>query len=453
MGSKQSDNLPRDRQAASPSSGDQPTVSEQECEALHPLVEPTPTNRAPEPISVVGIGLHLPRQRQRPRGTVERFGSRPENWRGLYYIYVIENGIEKRLQRRPVLGPTASMSKRSAEDKLVKIIDRELALPPELPRKVTFRDLWERYRSLKSGIWSRANEGPLQSMFKKHVLPAIGDWELTELTPDPLQRLLNQVAARGYRKSMVQHIRTYVRAALEYAVDEGILGRNPARNLEFPKTTKSRARFYSLDEVRAFLAVSTGRENLVFRILLFCGLRPAELLALRIEDVEAGRLRIDEAVKEKEKGQNRIGETKTESSDAWVSVPPDLARDLHAWVAKHPHKDNPKAFLFPTETGTAYRVGNFLKRVMKPIAKAAGIADFDFRAMRSTASTLFQVHGTVKETQGQMRHADPSTTLRYYVKVIPENQHRAVADFERSVMKQGGKRRSKAKPGGLLMKG
>ena len=171
------------------------------------------------------------------------------------------------------------MSKRSAEDKLVKIIDRELALPPELPRKVTFRDLWERYRSLKSGIWCRANEGPLQSMFRKHVLPAIGDWELTELTPDPLQRLLNQVAARGYRKSMVQHIRTYVRAALEYAVDEGILGRNPARNLEFPKTTKSRARFYSLDEVRAFLAVSTGRENLVFRILLFvdCGLRSCSL--------------------------------------------------------------------------------------------------------------------------------------------------------------------------------
>jgi hypothetical protein len=52
-----------------------------------------------------------------------------------------------------------------------------------------------------------------------------------------------------------------------------------------------------------------------------------------------------------------------------------------------------------------------------------------------------------------MRHADPATTLRYYVKVIPENQHKAVADFERSVMKKGGKRRSKAEPGGLLMKG
>jgi hypothetical protein len=65
---------------------------------------------------------------------------------------------------------------------------------------------------------------------------------------------------------------------------------------------------------------------------------------------------------------------------------------------------------------------------------------------RSTASPLFQVHGPVKETQGQMRHADPSSTLRYYVKVIPENQHKAVADLERSAMMKGGKRRSKAKP-------
>ena len=51
-----------------------------------------------------------------------------------------------------------------------------------------------------------------------------------------------------------------------------------------------------------------------------------------------------------------------------------------------------------------------------------------------------------KDTQGQMRHADPTTTLRYHVKAIPENQRKAVADFERSVMKKRAKRRSKAEP-------
>jgi integrase len=448
MRSKHNEIRPQDGNASSPSAGDQPAIAEAVREVVHSPAAPTPNLRNPaeQPINFVGIGLHLPRQRNRPRGTVERFGTRPENWRGLYYVYAVVDGIEKRVQRRPVLGPTASMSKRAAEDKLAEIVGGELALPPERPRTLRFRDIWESFRSLKSGIWGKANAGNLQSIFQKHVLPVLGDWEISQLTLDPLQRLLNQVAQRGYRRSTLKHIRTYLKAVLEYAVDEGFINRNAARKLELPKTQKSRERFYSYAEMKRLLSVAAGRENLVFRILLFCGLRPAELLALRIEDVGPDQLRIDEAVKEKEKGANRIGETKTETSDAWVAVPPDLARDLKAWVAKHPHRHDPRAFLFPTVTGTAYRVGNFLKRVLNPIAKSAGIDDFDFRAMRSTASTLFQTHGTVKDTQGQMRHADPTTTLRYYVKVIPENQRKAVADFERSVMKKRAQRRSKAEP-------
>jgi hypothetical protein len=36
--------------------------------------------------------------------------------------------------------------------------------------------------------------------------------------------------------------------------------------------------------------------------------------------------------------------------------------------------------------------------------------------------TLFQMHGTVTDTQDQVRHAGPTTTLRDYLKVRPENQ-------------------------------
>jgi len=121
-------------------------------------------------------------------------------------------------------------------------------------------------------------------------------------------------------------------------------------------------------------------------------------------------------------------------------------------VGQHPGSSDPRVFS-PTAADTAYRVGNFLKRVLKPLAATAGIDDFDFRAMRSTASTLFQGYGSVKDTQGQMRHADPTTTLRYYVKVIPENQRKAVAGFERSVMKKSRRNAaSPAKRGGKMMK-
>jgi hypothetical protein len=73
-----------------------------------------------------------------------------------------------------------------------------------------------------------------------------------------LQRLLNQVAERGYRKSTLKHICTYLRAALEYAVDEDFINRNPAWKLELPKVQKSRERFYSFIEMNRLLSVAAG---------------------------------------------------------------------------------------------------------------------------------------------------------------------------------------------------
>jgi site-specific recombinase XerD len=81
---------------------------------------------------------------------------------------------------------------------------------------------------------------------------------------------LNQVAERGYRRSTLKHIRTYLKAALEYAVDDGLIGRNPARKMELPKTQKSRERFYSFVEMKRLFSVAAERENLAKLLILWC---------------------------------------------------------------------------------------------------------------------------------------------------------------------------------------
>jgi integrase len=63
-----------------------------------------------------------------------------------------------------------------------------------------------------------------------------------------------------------------------------------------------------------------------------CGLRPAEVLVLRIEDFEGPQLRIDEALKERQSGEDRIGETKTDEGDNFVPVSPGLQREIEAWI-------------------------------------------------------------------------------------------------------------------------
>jgi len=62
----------------------------------------------------------------------------------------------------------------------------------------------------------------------------IGGRRAAELTRDPLQECLNQMAARGDSFSAVKKARTYIAAALEYALDERLIGTNPARKLELP---------------------------------------------------------------------------------------------------------------------------------------------------------------------------------------------------------------------------
>ena len=52
------------------------------------------------------------------------------------------------------------------------------------------------------------------------------------LTPDPIQQMLNDMAEAGYSYSAVKKARTYIAAALEYAVGERIIPVNPAARVE-----------------------------------------------------------------------------------------------------------------------------------------------------------------------------------------------------------------------------
>src|SRR5260370_10761451 len=272
------------------------------------------------------------------------------------------------------MGP-ASMPKHEAQQKLADYISEYTGRLSRQGNQIsTFGDLWKAFCAVKSGQWATRTKEVLQCLFANHVVPILGQQSPREVTLTSLQLLVNKMAEDGYRKSAVGKVRTYLMACFEYAANEDLIQKSPARKLAMPNIRKkSCERFLTIDELRALLDQASPREHLVLRILAVCGLRPAEILLLRIEDFEGTLLRIDEALKERQKGEDRIGDTKTAESDKYSPVPPDLGREIESWIAGESDRNNPRALRFPNSAGTPFGVGNYPTRYLNPLPQHTGI--------------------------------------------------------------------------------
>ena len=302
-----------------PSSASQPADSRP---ALAPVIEINVRHigRTPQPEKLTGS--------EAPEGWIKRIDRPREGkvWVGFFHLYVADpSGRAVRRKKEKTLGP-ATMPKHEAQQKLADYIEEYTGKLIHQGESIeSFAELWKAFAAVKAGSWGKKMREDMKYLFDKHVLPVLGQYSPRKITLTPLQLLVNKMAEDGYSRSAVKHIRTYLKACFEYAIDEDLIPKNPARKLALPNIHKKPCeRFLSVAEVQALLTAASPREHLVVRILAVCGLRPGEALALRIDDFEGNQLRIDEALKERQLGEDRIGDTKTDESDSYVPVPPDL---------------------------------------------------------------------------------------------------------------------------------
>jgi integrase len=344
------------------------------------------------------------------------------------------------VQKRPkkIIGTVRDFpSKREAREELNRIIREATGRVAAMPKAPTFAEVWERYRALNKPAWSKAHT--VEPIMRRGVLPAIGDRDIATLTREPIQAALNHMAEVtlllgskqqhkriGYGRSALVKARTYIKAVLEFALEEDLIAKNPARKLVLPATRKPSETVLSAEQAQILWDAATGREHVTLGLLIVAGLRPAELFALRTDDVFVGEVRIDEAVHnaEVEASGKRIGDTKNNESNSYVPISAALDTELRAWADMRP----PGALLFPSEAGTTWRLGNYLKRVLRPIAESVGIKGLTFQCLRRTCATHFK--GTVKDRQAHLRHANPSTTHKHYQKSIAAEHRAAVEELD-----------------------
>lgn len=127
------------------------------------------------------------------------------------------------------------------------------------------------------------------------VLSPIGDLSLSEVTTDHIAELF--AALNGMSASYIHKSRILLTAVFQSAVDAGYIPRNPvtAPSIKPPKGTKGTHRAITEEERSLILSVS-HRLQIPALIMLYCGLRRGELLALTADDIQEDTLTVSKAV-------------------------------------------------------------------------------------------------------------------------------------------------------------
>jgi integrase len=236
------------------------------------------------------------------------------------------------------------------------------------------------------------------------------------------------MAAEGLSPSRVRNCFNVLAASLEAAVNQGLIGRNPARGVELPSLPLyDDRRFLTAQEVdRLADAMESVADRALVLVLAYGGLRWGESVALRRSRVDVLRRRISivEAATEVN-GRLLFGEPKTHRRRL-VHVPTFVVEALAQHLTDRPA--DPDALVWAAPRGGPLRYNPYRSRVWDRATRQAGLDGITPHVLRHSCASLMRAAGAdVKQIQVQLGHRSPVVTLSVYTHLF-EDAYESVMD-------------------------
>ena len=301
-----------------------------------------------------------------------------------------------------------------------------------------------------------------------YLLPLLGKRRLNTLTTKEIQEALKKLYAEGGAKKQglaahsVNRIRSYLKSALNDAIDNGLLTKNPANGTKPLKEAKADIVVMTESEVRRFLEIaktgsyiSFGVKNQKYlkhnigtqylektyynfvNLALATGMRCGELrgLSWQCVDFEAGTIRVEEQLISTNDYADMFDDPKTYHSVRTIVVDKTVLNELQEF--KEYQKDyavilgdkflNEHDLIFTNTFGKPVCYSNFRKRYFFKMLGAAGISPkYTIHCMRHTHATLLLKAGVnVSVVSKRLGHSSTTVTLNIYAHVLDEMEKTA----------------------------
>lgn len=261
------------------------------------------------------------------------------------------------------------------------------------------------------------------------LMPTLGTVGLNELKPSHIKGWLADLGAAGRAPKTITMARALLRAALDMAVQDELMNRNPVIGIKGPRIPRTRGKALSTEQARLLIEAAKGhRLGLAIRLALGLGLRRGEVCGLHWQDIDfrAATLTVNGAMKYTPETGVFYGATKTEESRRRIDLPLPLLAAIrwHQGQQKQEREAmgwEETEYLFTTATSGGILNPGSLYAVFQRIAKAAGLDSFGFclHDLRHSAASFLLAEGVkVKKVQTILGHATATTTMDTYAHLL-----------------------------------
>jgi integrase len=228
-----------------------------------------------------------------------------------------------------------------------------------------------------------------------------------------------EMVKAGLSPSRIRQAQQVLRASLAQAVQDGLIGRNPAEGISLPKQHQRETLFltsFQLRDLARFADEIRSGEGTLITFLGYTGFRWSEAVALKCKSIDLlnGRIHVKEAATEIG-GRLVLGTPKTHRQR--TVVPP---RSVIALLEKRLLDVGPDDLAFTAPKGGSLRSSNYRKNIWVPAVEGLAREAPELRGLRihdlrhTAASLAISCGGNIKAVQRMLGHRHASVTLDRY---------------------------------------
>ena len=368
--------------------------------------------------------------------------------RGESFQVVVERPTTTPAQRRRSY-KAGNGSKKQAEGVLRQLLQEIEGQSYIRPSKITVAEWIHQWLNLYiEGSRSVTTVEGYRNQIEKYIIPTLGDIFLQDLSPSMVQRWINDLREKSPRSGKplspktIRNIWLNLSTAMEKAVMEELVKKNPCEYTELPPREKYEAQVYDSKEIQLLLEAAHGTDMELPMLIEIClGLRRGELLALKWKhiDFEHSKVTICENLVEVEKILYTKS-PKTRSGIRTMEIPQTLRMRLLQERKRYLERKlkygadfYDEDYVICQENGKPYKPDSMGLKFRR-FLQANGLKQIRFHDLRHTNATLMLTNGiSPKVAQQRLGHSDFSTTMNIYSHVLESVDKEAANAIDQAI--------------------